>query len=329
MSGVQHLTVTEDDNGMRLDRWFKKHFVEVTQGRLQKLLRSGQVRVDGGRVKAAHRLATGQDIRVPPLGESPAPVAPRPRPAVDSHQAEDLRQRILHKDEHLLILNKPAGLAVQGGSGTLHHLDGMLDALTFEAKERPRLVHRLDKDTAGVLVLARSQPMARELTALFKSRAARKLYWAVVVGIPNPEEGRIVAPLIKLPGQAGERVVVDEQNGKKAETEFRTVDRAGNKAAWVSLEPLTGRTHQLRAHCLYMGTPILGDGKYGGPEAFLSGVPQAKKLHLLARAISFPHPAGGTLHVTAPLPPHMRQTWDYLGFQANLSDSAGDFMDLD
>ncbi|CCQ74573.1 RluA family pseudouridine synthase [Magnetospira sp. QH-2] len=324
MTGVQHIPVPEDDDGMRLDRWFRRLFPQVNQGRLQKLLRSGQIRVDGGRVKAAHRLTSGQQVRVPPLGD-PVAAQPKPYQPIDPRQADDLRQRILHQDDHLLVIDKPAGLAVQGGSGTTKHLDGMLDALKLGAKERPRLVHRLDKDTAGVLVLARSAKVARELTALFKSREARKLYWAVVVGIPSPDQGRIVAPLVKLPGKAGERVVVDEEQGKKAETEFRIVDRAGNKAAWLALEPLTGRTHQLRAHCLYLGKPILGDGKYGGPEAFLSGVPQAKKLHLLARAIRFPHPAGGMLEVTAPLPPHMAQTWEYLGFQANLKDPEAGF----
>ena len=322
MSGVTIVQVTDDDTGIRLDRWFKRHHPEITHGRLSKLLRTGQVRVDGSRAKASLRLETGQDIRLPPLGEAP------PRPAeqpwhrhYSDQEVADLRATILHRDETVLVINKPAGLAVQGGSKTSHHLDAMLDALRFEAKERPRLVHRLDKDTSGVLALARTAKAATRLAAAFKSHDAEKVYWAIVTGVPRPRDGRIDMRLEKRPGIRGEQVVADEA-GKRAITYYRTVENAARKAAWLALYPETGRTHQLRVHCAQLGTPVLGDGKYGGKEAFFDGAEEvARQLHLHARAIRLPHPAGGLLSVIAPLPPHMVATWRYLEFdQAQEAD---------
>lgn len=305
---------------MRLDRWFKQRFPGIGHARLQKLVRTGQIRVDGARAKAGTRLAPGQKVRIPPLGPLPAAKPARARPAVSKADARDLMARVLHRDDEVIVLDKPAGLAVQGGSGIRRHIDAMLDALRFGAADRPRLVHRLDKDTSGVLVIARNAAAARKLTAGFRSKKARKLYWAVVAGVPIKEEGTINLALAKTPGPGGEKVTAGGKGGKgapkRALTRYRIIDRAGRKAAWVAFEPETGRTHQLRVHAASLGTPILGDGKYGGKEAFLKGEDIASRLHLHARAIRIPHPAGGILKVSAPLPDHMRVTFDMLGFDA-------------
>jgi 23S rRNA pseudouridine955/2504/2580 synthase len=314
MTAVQTISVAADDGELRLDRWFRRHFPGLGHGRLEKLLRTGQVRVDGKRAKAGDRIAPGQVIRVPPLGDLSAPPpklassAPRPR------DIAMLERAVLHIDDALIVLDKPPGLAVQGGTGTERHLDAMLDALRFGAKDRPRLVHRLDRDTSGVLVLARNAAAAAALARAFRDKRTRKIYWAVVVGLPKPRRGRIDQPLAKLPGPAGERVTPDEEEGKRAITWYRTLAHAGDKLAWLALQPITGRTHQLRAHCVTLGTPILGDGKYGGAAAHPAGVPNARKLHLHARALSLPHPQGGQLEVTAPLPPHMKETFAFFGF---------------
>ncbi len=312
MSAVQTIPVAADDGEIRLDRWFRRHFPGLGHGRLEKLLRTGQVRVDGRRAKAGDRIAPGQMIRVPPLGDlSPREhEAPAPRP----RDIAMLERAVLHLDDDVIVIDKPPGLAVQGGTNTERHLDAMLDGLRFGAKERPRLVHRLDRDTSGVLVLARSAAAAAALARAFRDKTTQKLYWAIVVGLPKPRRGRIDQALAKLPGPAGERVAPDEDEGKRAVTYYRTVSHAGDKLAWLALQPVTGRTHQLRAHCVALGTPILGDGKYGGGAAHPAGVPNARKLHLHARALSLPHPGGGRLVVTAPLPPHMKETWAFFGF---------------
>lgn len=314
MTGVSTVQVAEDDADIRLDRWFKRHYAGLSHVQLQKLLRKGQVRVDGKRARAGDRLSPGQMVRVPPLKTEPQAPPPRPRDA----DGAEIRQWILYQDETVIVLNKPPGLAVQGGSGVRKSIDGMLDALRAEGGERPKLVHRLDKDTSGVLVLGRSARAAAKLTEAFRSKTARKVYWAVVVGEPAPEAGRIDLALSKLPGQKGERMVPDAEQGKRAMTDYRLVERAGRKAAWLSLEPLSGRTHQLRVHMQALGTPILGDGKYGGQESFLQGPGLSRKMHLHARAIRMPHPDGGVLEAVAPLPPHMLATWAFLGFEEAL-----------
>jgi 23S rRNA pseudouridine955/2504/2580 synthase len=314
---VATVSVDADEDGLRLDRWFRRRYPDLTHGRLEKLLRTGQVRVDGGRVKSGFRLAAGQTVRVPPLGK------PTSRPAADQAAAQPvaaadarmLTERVLYKDDDVIVLDKPAGLAVQGGTGTRRHLDAMLDALRFGA-ERPRLVHRLDRDTSGVLVLARTAHAAAKLAAAFRGRDARKVYWAAVAGVPHPLEGRIDAPLAKEGGPKGERVAVEDEDGQRAVTRYRVADRAGKRAAWLVLEPETGRTHQLRVHAAALGTPILGDGKYGGEGAFLGGGGIAPKLHLHARAIRIPHPRSGVIEVAAPLPEHMVATWRFLGFDS-------------
>jgi 23S rRNA pseudouridine955/2504/2580 synthase len=315
MNTVKTLTVVPEEAEIRLDRWFKRHFPDVNHGLLEKWLRTGQVRVDGKRAKSNQRLEGGQEIRVPPL---PAPPAPRleadPRP-VDERMARELIDCVIYKDDHVLALNKPPGLPVQGGTGMSdHHIDAMLDVLMFEKNERPRLVHRLDKDTSGVLLLGRTAAATAKLAAAFKGRTAHKLYWALVVGVPKIRQGKIDAPLAKLPGRAGEKVGVDEDEGKRAITLYRVVDNALKRAAWLEMQPLTGRTHQLRAHCLLLETPILGDGKYGGKDAIIEGS-ISRKLHLHARALRLPHPAGGMLELTAELPTHMANSFAFFGFE--------------
>ncbi len=270
MSEIRIIAVAADEAEIRLDRWFRRHFPEVSHGRLEKLLRTGQIRLDGRRAAAGDRVAAGQGVRIPPLGEPPQPAA-APLPFVPRPGDEAmLRDAVLHRDDAVMVINKPAGLAVQGGTGTERHLDALLDALRFGASERPRLVHRLDKDTSGVLVLARSVAAAARLAAAFRGQDVRKVYWALTVGVPKPRQGRIDLPLAKLPGRGGERVVADA-DGKYAVTYYRTIAYAGDKIAWLALEPVTGRTHQLRAHAAAIGTPILGDGKYGGAAAHPSG----------------------------------------------------------
>ncbi|MCW0234528.1 MAG: RluA family pseudouridine synthase [Ferrovibrio sp.] len=315
MSQVTTRTVKADEAELRLDRWFKRHFPWLGHAKLEKLLRTGQVRIDGGRAKAATRLEVGQEIRIPPLGDPPKDDEPRiSKPARASpERIAELEAAVLHKDDAVIVLNKPAGLATQGGTGLTEHLDGLLGFLKFGNAERPRLVHRLDKDTSGVLLLARSASAAAKLAEALRKRDAHKLYWALVMGVPIQRMGKIELALSKLPGAAGERMVADEEDGKNAVTLYRTIETAGRRAAWLGMAPLTGRTHQLRVHAAAIGTPIVGDGKYGGAEAFLTGG-VSRKLHLHARGIRLAHPDGGKLEIRAPLPPHMAATWDFLGF---------------
>jgi len=317
MSNVQTIAVTADEADLRLDRWFKRRFPELGHGRLEKLLRTGQVRVEGRRARSNTRLEPGQRVRVPPLGDAKtAPSGRRPTPEIPERDVRTLLAAILYKDDDVLAINKPAGLAVQGGTGLDRHLDAMLDALQFDATERPRLVHRLDRDTSGVLLLARNARAAAELAQAFRRRDCRKVYWAVVAGVPKPVSGRIDLALAKRPGRAGERMAPDEE-GKTAVTEYRVLDHAGRQAALLELQPLTGRTHQLRAHCAALGTPILGDRKYGGEAATLAGSPIPRRLHLHARSIALPRGGGAVLRVTAPPPPHLAETLKFLGLTAD------------
>ena len=315
MSGVQTLTVAADEADLRLDRWFKRHFPTLTHGRLEKLLRTGQIRVDGKRAASNLRLIAGAAVRVPPLPQQPAPPATEPRP-VSVSEARDLQASVLYKDDDMLAIDKPAGLAVQGGSNLDRHLDAMLDVLSFGAAERPRLVHRLDRDTSGVLLLARNVRAAAALAEAFRDKTCQKTYWAIVVGVPKIRQGRIDLPLAKLPGRAGERVVPDEA-GKSAVTEYRVLDHAGQKAAWLEMWPLTGRTHQLRVHCAEMGWPILGDAIYGS--APRSGGPP---LHLHAREIIVPlYKNRAPIAVTAPVPLHMRARLEATGWNGEGDNS--------
>lgn len=307
-------TVSEDETEIRLDRWFRRQYPHMTQGALQKLCRTGQIRVDGKRAEPATRLNPGQSVRVPPLPNisKPAPVVP----TVDEHDRREMERMVLYRDEQVIVLNKPAGLAVQAGPGIVRHVDGMLDALRFEAEHRPRLVHRIDRDTSGLLLLARTPGVAGKLAAAFRGRDVRKTYWAVVVGRPHPLQGVIDLPLARLGAGPGALTIAaerDEEDSVHALTEYVVRDSAGRKLSWMEMSPLTGRTHQLRVHCEALGTPILGDPKYGGEAAHLDGF--ADRLHLHARAIDLPHPAGGRLSVAADPPAHMRDTFKALGFE--------------
>ncbi len=317
-SALETVTIAAEDGPARLDRWFKRHYPALGHGRLEKLLRTGQVRVDGKRAKAGDRVLPGQAIRIPPL-DAPPKAAEAARPLLPADEAM-LEAAVLHRDDAVIVLNKPPGLAVQGGTKSERHLDGLLDGLRFGHAERPRLVHRLDKDTSGVLVIARNAAAAAFLTRAFRDKTTRKLYWALAVGVPTPPHGRISLALAKRPSQGGERVRADPDDGKPAVTYYHTADNVGERASWLALLPVTGRTHQLRVHCAAIGTPILGDGKYGVGAAHLSGVPNSNRLHLHARALSIPLPQGGRLRVTAPLPPHMRQSWQFFGFPGDVED---------
>ncbi|PHK96994.1 RNA pseudouridine synthase [Pseudoroseomonas rhizosphaerae] len=312
---IQHRIVHPADEDSRLDRWFRRHFPQVTQGALQKMLRTGQIRVDGKRAEANTRLSRGQEIRIPPLPEGPAPEPERRDREVSEEDARALEKLVLYRDDSIIALNKPHGLPVQGGPNIRKHLDGMLDALRFGHEERPRLVHRLDRDTSGVILLARDARAARHLAGAFRGRDAQKTYWALVVGQPRYEAGRIDMKLARVGTGQGERTAPAEgKEGVPAVTEFSTVDVARRHATWLELRPLTGRTHQLRVHCTAaLECPILGDGKYGGQAAHLEGMSHA--LHLHARALRVPHPEGGTLEVSAPLPPHMVESFRTLGFE--------------
>ena len=327
MSTVETIVVRAADGNLRLDRWFRRHYPALTHGRLEKLLRTGQVRVDGKRARAGDAVAPGQAIRVPPLHQPPSPAAsgpaaPRGRPKDEAL----LRDAVIYRDDWAIVVNKPAGLAVQGGTNTERHVDALLDGLCFEANERPRLVHRLDKDTSGVLLLARNAAAAAFFARAFREKTTRKIYWAIVVGRPTLPQGRIDFGLAKGGGAGRERVHADAKEGKSAVTYYRIIDQAGTRASWLALLPITGRTHQLRAHCAALGTPILGDGNYGGSAAQLPGGAAVHRLHLHARSLELPHPTGGRLKVTAPLPPHMQRMWEFFGFAGDAKDP---FAELD
>ena len=316
MADALTFTVEEDDDGIRLDRWFKRHRPEVSFNIVSRWARTGQLRLDGKRVTPGDRIAAGQEIRLPP--PETAPVRPeRAKPERDPLSADEeefVRSLVIHRDDSAFVLNKPPGLATQGGTKTSNHLDRLLDGLAEEG-QRPKLVHRLDKDTSGALLVARTARAAAFFSKSFSGRTAKKTYWALVIGVPSADEGLIDAPLAKQPGTGGEKMHIDEQHGQPAKTKGRVIDRAGNRAAWVELQPLTGRTHQLRAHMAAIGHPIVGDGKYGGAEAFLTGG-ISRKLHLHARRLRIDALGGGKLDVTAELPEHFAQTLETLGFEA-------------
>src|SRR5476651_1433981 len=317
---VQMRAVSGDEAGLRLDRWFQRHFPELTHAALQKLLRTGQVRIDGKRAEGKDRVEPGQTVRLPPGVTASPPPKPKPVAEVNARDTAEIQSLVIHRDAEVIALNKPPGLAVQGGSGTERHVDGMLDALRFGYEERPRLVHRLDKDTSGLMLIARTGQAAKRLAESFRDRETEKLYWAIVVGVPPKREGAIDLPLAKRPGARDrETMQVDHEEGLKALTHFRELDRASRRAALLALWPRTGRTHQLRVHCAAIGCPILGDRKYGGEEALLGAVADSRRLHLHARRIALPHPSGkGELAVQAELPPHFRRTVEAFGFSTQI-----------
>ena len=341
MSGVQILTVEAGEGDQRVDRWLKRRFPQLGQGRIEKMCRKGELRVDGGRVKANSRLEEGQTVRVPPIPDAAAP-EPNTKPRISDKDAEMIRACVIYRDDHVIALNKPPGLAVQGGSGQTRHVDGLGEALRFGFDENPRLVHRLDKDTSGVLLLARSRVVAKSLTESFRHRETRKIYWAACAGAPVPKNGTIKYGLVKAPGHGksgeGEKMIavhprdMDRTPGaKRAITDYATLDAAARRCAWMALQPVTGRTHQLRAHMAEIGHPIVGDGKYGGSGqdnlgdgwgAQLGG-DLSNKLHLHARSLTLEHPVTRKrLHVVAALPAHMRHTWET--FQWDPADAPED-----
>jgi 23S rRNA pseudouridine955/2504/2580 synthase len=340
VSGVRQVSIGAEDADQRLDRWLRRLHPHVTQARIERMCRKGELRVDGARVKAATRLEPGQIVRIPPLPDAPAPDQPGPA-RLSEKDAAEIRAAVIFRDAHVLALNKPPGLAVQGGSGQTRHLDALAEALRFDLDEKPRLVHRLDKDTSGVLLMARSSRVAAGLAEAFKAREARKIYWAVVAGCPSPRAGTIRYGLVKAPGHgpggAGEKMIclhpdrIAETDGaRRAITHYVVLESAAKRAAWVALAPVTGRTHQLRAHMAEIGHPIVGDGKYGtssqenpgtGWGAQLGGQ-VSRKLHLHARSLEIRHPVTGKpLRIAAELPAHMARTWDLFGWEAGAAPS--------
>ena len=312
---VQKISVTDDEEGLRLDRWFRAKFPTVTQGRLEKLLRKGEVRVNGGRVRASLRLETGMLVRIPPLRriESTKKYGPLAQSDVVA-----LRERILYRDDVLIAIDKPAGLAVQGGSGTSRHLDGMLDTLQFDAIDRPRLVHRLDRDTSGVLILARTRTAATVLTAAFAFQGARKNYWALAHGSPAVDKGRLESCLSKVASGGGREQMASAPEGKPATTLYQVMARSPAPFTWLELTPLTGRTHQIRVQTAEAGFPIVGDPRYGRRKANSLDPVMGGGLQLHARELTIPHPEGGTLRVATKLPAHMAQSWRVIGWDEPL-----------
>jgi 23S rRNA pseudouridine955/2504/2580 synthase len=318
MADPRIFTVSDDDDGIRLDRWFKRHLPDVSFNIVSRWARTGQLRVNGKRAVPGDRVETGQEIRVPPPEAAPARTArpQRKREVLTDDEIQFVRDMVIYEDPHAFVLNKPPGLATQGGTKTNKHLDRLLDGLGDD-RGGPKLVHRLDKDTSGALLIARTPRSAAHFAKSFSGRAARKYYWALVIGVPSANEGEIDAPLAKQPGTGGEKMHIDEEHGLPAKTRWRVLDRAGNRASWVELQPLTGRTHQLRAHMAAIGHPIVGDAKYGGAEAFLTGG-ISRKLHLHARRLKIEGLEGGKIDVTAELPPHFAESLATIGFdQAN------------
>ena len=309
---VEH-SIHEEDGDIRLDRWFKRHYPALTHGILEKHLRKGDIRLEGKKVKSSDRVTTGQTITIKvvlPVAES-VPKEEKKSARVNPEDILMLQEAVLYKDNDVIVINKPPGLAVQGGSGINKSVDSLLDCLTFEKSDRPKLVHRLDKDTSGVLVLARSAKVATRLMRLFAGKEPEKIYWALIKGVPQMRKGKIDFPLAKQEEGDIEKMGIDEEAGKKAVTFYRVIDALSDKVAWVELMPQTGRTHQLRVHMREIGHPIVGDGKYGGRDAFVDGMEISRKLHLHAHRLIIP----GMLDVTAPLPKHMENSWKVLGLE--------------
>ncbi|MET0371815.1 MAG: RluA family pseudouridine synthase [Sphingobium sp.] len=320
---VRQYRVQPDDDGIRLDRWFQRHLPDVGFNIVSRWSRTGQLRIDGARAAPGDRITEGQTIRVPPA-EAKAPAAEKPKKVRVIDLTEDeiayVQDMVIHRDGQAIVINKPPGLSTQGGTKTDEHVDRLLDGLLFDMESRPKLVHRLDKDTSGALLLARTSRSAASFAKAFSSRTARKVYWALVIGVPSINDGMIELPLAKQPGTGGEKMHVDEAEGLPARTRYRVIERAGNRAAWVELQPYTGRTHQLRVHLAAIGHPIVGDGKYGGKDSFLSGS-ISRKMHLHARRIRVDHPDGGRIDVRAELPEHFAASLESLGFEPARGDA--------
>ena len=319
---VREFSVGFDDDDIRLDRWFKRHLPDTSFTTVAMWARTGQLRVDGARATPGDRIKAGQILRVPPAEAAKIddkPKRERERVILSDDETAFAQEMVIHQDFQAFVLNKPPGLATQGGTKTDRHVDGLLDALQYDNEGRPKLVHRLDKDTSGVLLVARTPRAAAFFSKAFSGRTARKVYWAVVMGVPSIDDGMIDLPLAKQPGTGGEKMHVDEENGQTAKTRYRVVERAGNRAAFVELQPHTGRTHQLRVHMAAIGHPIVGDGKYAGQDAYLTGS-ISRKLHLHARRLRIDHPDGGRIDVVAEPPEHFLATLAALGFDPAAGD---------
>jgi 23S rRNA pseudouridine955/2504/2580 synthase len=318
---VQTVAVTADEAGMRVDRFLEAKFPGLSFSHIHRVIRKGELRVNGKRVDGKDRLEEGQAVRIPPLKVD------APKTAVseaDEKTAAFLKSITLYEDADVLVFNKPMGLAVQGGSGTTRHLDGMLDVMRDDATgQRPRLVHRLDKDTSGCLLVAKTRFAASALAQVFRSREARKIYWALVAGVPKPHQGRISTFLAKEEREDESVMRIakhGEEGASHAVTYYAVVETSAQQLAWASLKPVTGRTHQLRAHMAHIGHAIVGDPKYFNKENWQLPGGIQNRLHLLARRIAVPHPRGGIIDVTAPLPPHMVQSWNLLGLDLKRYD---------
>lgn len=323
---VQTVAVTADEANMRVDRFLEARFPGLSFSHIQRVVRKGELRVDGKRADSKDRLKEGQNVRIPPL-HLDAPKRSSSLSEAAQKTLAALKEMTLFEDDDVLVLNKPAGLAVQGGSGTTHHVDQMLEVMRDSKDQKPRLVHRLDKETSGCLLVAKTRFAASQLTGSFRSRSARKIYWAMVAGVPKPKQGRISTFLAKEEREDDSIMRIAEHGddgASHAVTYYAVVETSATKLAWVSLKPVTGRTHQLRAHMEHIGHPIVGDPKYFDIENWeLPGGIQ-KRLHLLARRIVIPHPRGGLIDATAPLPPHMLQSWNLLGLDASRFDPIED-----
>ncbi|WP_062764400.1 RluA family pseudouridine synthase [Sphingopyxis terrae] len=317
MSGDSAI-VAEEDDGIRLDRWFKRHRPGTPHALIARWARSGELTIDGRKADVSDRIEAGQTIAMPVPPAAPSGPRPRKEKALSPADVALAEAMVIHRDKSALVLDKPPGLATQGGTKTDSHVDGLLGALQGDAAVRPKLVHRLDKDTSGALLVARTPRAAAWFAKAFSNRSARKTYWAIVVGVPDIAQGEIDLPLAKQPGSGGEKMHVDEK-GLPSKSRYRVIERAGNSAAWVELQPLTGRTHQLRVHMAAIGHPIVGDGKYGGKGAFLTGT-ISRKLHLHSRRLRIDHPDGGAIDISAPLPPHFAESLEALGFDPLLGD---------
>jgi len=316
--GVSNITVSGNDDGIRLDKWFNRHYPKVPHIILEKALRKGYIRVDGKRVKSGHRVISGQIVRVPPLKER-SENTDKPKAKISPEKIAALKDAIIYKDNNIIVINKPYGLAVQDGSKVKISLDGMLDELKFGNDYRPKLVHRLDKDTSGILLLARNSQSAAKLAEYFKNKDAQKIYWAVVAGLPKEKKGKINIALSKQDSGAGKEKIMASQDGKNSITYYRVLDHAARELSLVELIPVTGRTHQLRVHMAAIGHPIIGDGKYGGKKAFLNNV--NNKMHLHARKITLPEFLGKKdFTIEADLPGHIKETLDTYGFSPSSAD---------